>query len=65
MSRIQYLYKEGEEACSKEPLKVRVDGRACGEIRKVSGGFQYYPKGSKTGGEVFTTVKQVQQDLEG
>lgn len=32
---IEYLYQEGVNACSKEPLKVRCDGKICGEIRKV------------------------------
>ena len=60
---IEYLYKEGEKPCSKEPLKVRVDGRVSGEIRKVDGGYQYFPKGSKTGGDVFATVSAVQKIL--
>lgn len=62
---IEYLYQEGVEACSKEPLKVRLDGRICGEIRKVEGGFQYFPKGEKVGGEVFATVTAVQRSLRG
>lgn len=63
MSGIEYLYKEGEEACSKEPLKVRLDGRICGEIRKVDDGYQYFSKGCKNGGEVFETITGVQRDL--
>ena len=34
-----------------------------GEIRKVKDGFQYYPKGSKTGGAVFPRVSDVQNSL--
>lgn len=64
-SRIQYLYKEGEEACSTEPLKVRLDYEVCGEIRKVDGGYQYFPKGNNEGGEIFKTVVAVQRDLKG
>jgi len=60
---IEYLYKEGVEPCSREPLKVRVDGRIVGEIRKVEGGFQYFPKGQKTGGEIFKSVSAVQRSL--
>jgi len=60
---IQYLYQEGVEACETEPLKVRLDGRICGEIRKVEEGYQYFPKGQKEGGEVFNTVAQVQRSL--
>lgn len=36
---IKYLYQEGVEACSKEPLKVCIDSHIFGEIRKVDGGF--------------------------
>ena len=61
---IQYLYKNGEEACSKEPLKVRLDGVICGEIRKVFGGYAYFPKGVRCKGQVFPTVKGVQNSLE-
>lgn len=60
---IEYLYQEGVKACSKEPLKVRLNGRICGEIRKVSGGFQYFPERQEAGGEVFPTVTAVQQSL--
>lgn len=60
---IEYLYKEGEAPCSKGPLVVRLDGKVCGEIRKVEGGFQYFPKGQKTGGQVFKTVSKVQRSL--
>ena len=60
---MDYLYQEGVKACSKGPLKVRIDGRICGEIRRVAGGFQYRPKGCKAGGEVLPTVEEVQQSL--
>lgn len=60
---IRYLYQEGVEACEKEPLKVSVDGRECGEIRKVTGGYQYFPKGNKAGGEILGTVTDVQRSL--
>lgn len=65
MSLIEYLYQEGVEPCSLEPLQARIDGRACGEIRKVDGGYQYFPKGSKIGGDVFKTVALVQESLSG
>lgn len=61
---ISYLYTRGEPACSRNPLKVQLDGRIIGEIRKVaSGQFQYFPKGQKEGGEVFSTVTLVQKSL--
>jgi hypothetical protein len=60
---LKYLYKDGEKACSKTPLKVELDGTLCGEIRKVKDGFQYYPKGSKSGGNVFAGISDVQNSL--
>ena len=63
MKGYQYLYTEGVEPCRKEPLKVRLGGVICGEIRKVNGGFQYYPAGAKSGSEVFRTIDLVQQSL--
>lgn len=60
---IEYLYKEGEKSCEKEPLKVRLDGKICGEIRKSTGGYQYFPKNQKTGGEILPTVADVQKSL--
>jgi hypothetical protein len=60
---LEYLYREGEPACSKEPLKVRLDGRVVGEIRKVVGGYQYFPKASTYGGEVMPSIALVQRSL--
>ena len=60
---IQYLYTEGKKPCETEPLLVKVDGKISGEIRKVDGGYQYFPKGSKTGGEIFSSVTLVQRSL--
>lgn len=61
---IEYLYQEGVGACEKKPLKVKLDGRICGEIRKVEGGYQYFPKGQKCGGEIMASVRLVQKSLE-
>lgn len=60
---IKYLYTEGQKACETEPLKVQLDGEFCGEIRKVPGGYQYFPKGIKSGGEIFGSVAEVQGSL--
>jgi hypothetical protein len=60
---LEYLYQEGAPTCSKEPIKVRLDGRQVGEIRKVEGGYQYFPKGQRTGGPVLPTVTAVQRSL--
>ncbi len=61
---ISYDYTRGETACQREPLRVRLDGRIIGEICKVKGGYQYFPKGQKIGGEVFVAVTLVQRSLE-
>lgn len=61
---IEYLYREGAESCSSGPLKVRLDGKICGEIRKVAGGYQYFSIGRNIGGDLFKTVAEVQRSLE-
>jgi len=59
MSRFEYLYKaEGN------PVKVKLDGRVIGEIRRVPEGWQYYPKGRKNGGDVFSSYARVKQSIE-
>ena len=60
---IEYLYKEGEEPCERRPLKVAIDGRMTGEIRKVRGGYQYFHQGRGAGGDVLGTVVAVQRSL--
>lgn len=60
---LQYLYKDGEKPCMKQPLKVKLDGCMAGEIRKVKDGFQHFPQGEKKGGEVFEKVSLVQNSL--
>lgn len=62
---IEYLYTEGAQI-KHAPIKVKLDGRICGEIRKVGGGYQYYPKGARYSepGEIFPSVKLVKRDLE-
>ncbi len=60
---LSYDYPEKEKACASKPLKVKLDNRHVGEIRKVKDGYQYFPKDEKTGGEVFTSVPDVQNSL--
>lgn len=55
---IEYLHTQ-------ERWLVRVDGITTGEIRPVKGGWQYFPKGQKTGGEIFLTLGEVKHSLEG
>ncbi len=54
---------DGSKACSREPLKVKLDGRHVGEIRKHKDGYQYFAKDAKQGGSVFPTVPEVQESL--
>lgn len=45
-------------------VTVYLDGKAVGEIRSVVGGYQYFPKGSKNGGELLRTIEMVKASLE-
>jgi hypothetical protein len=60
---IEYLHTN--KTIEQEPLKVKVDGRISGEIRKVLGGYQYFPKGCKKKfcGEIFPSILEVQKSL--
>lgn len=46
-------------------ILVRLDGTKVGEIRSSDGGWRYYPKGSKDGGEWYRELEHLKQDLEG
>lgn len=61
---LSYDYPDdGSKPCSKEPLKVRLDGTPFGEIRKVKDGFEYFAKGEKKGRGAFGNVSEVQNSL--
>lgn len=47
-----------------DALGVYLDGIRIGEIRVVSGGFQYFPRGQKIGGDIFPTLAEVKRSLE-
>ena len=49
---------------SKDVMRVRLSRKIVGVIQIVEGGYAYFPKGSKQGGEVFKDVREVQQSLE-
>lgn len=49
---------------SKLGLKVLLEGKIVGEIRSVEGGYQYFPKGQKEGGEVFASIFLVKHSIE-
>jgi hypothetical protein len=44
-------------------VRVYSDGLRIGTIKMVPGGWQYFPKGSETGGKVFETVVEVKRSL--
>lgn len=45
-------------------LLVYLDAKRVGSIKKVTGGWQYFPKGAKQlGGEVFPTLRACQNSL--
>lgn len=60
---IEYLYTEGKET-ERLSCKVRLDGRIVGNIMPVVGGWRYFPKGDKNGGDLFNTLQQCQETLE-
>jgi hypothetical protein len=44
---------------------VKLEGRIVGEIRPVTGGYQYFPKGQKEGGAIWPSLARCKQDVEG
>lgn len=57
-SAIQYKANLGRR------VGVYLLNRLVGRIHPVEGGWQYFPKGSKTGGEVHPTLDACKQSLE-
>jgi hypothetical protein len=57
---IAYLYTEGNNNAD---IKVRMDGKIVGTIKKVSGGWQYFPLHHKRGGDIYATAGEVQKTL--
>lgn len=45
-------------------ITVLLDGKIIGHIVTRTDGFQYMPKGSKTGGEILKSVSAVKKSLE-
>lgn len=43
---------------------VRLDGKIVGAIRLTAGGWQYTPKGAKTGGDFYPTLGLCKASLE-
>ena len=49
---------------NEKPIKVRLNKKLVGEIRKVEDGFAYFPKGWKYPGDTFKTVLDVMASIE-
>lgn len=54
----------------KTEVKVYIDGKHVGTIREYKGlgghiPYQYFPKGSKTGGAPYATIELCKKSLEG
>ena len=45
-------------------VKVYSDGALAGRIISKHGLYQYFPKGSKDGGDPYETLKEVKESLE-
>ena len=58
---IQYLYQEGVESCSIEPLRVRKDGKEIGAIHKVKRGYRFISKDYRT--KIYHDIDSVQKDI--
>lgn len=43
---------------------VYLEGKYVGVIRKVTRGYQYFPKGQDSGGEIFCSIPKVKESLE-
>lgn len=48
-----------------ENIKVFYDQIHVGDIKPVTGGFAYFPKGSKTHGQTYQSTELVKKSLEG
>tara|TARA_R110000782_G_C14456538_1_gene372849 strand:- start:44 stop:217 length:174 start_codon:yes stop_codon:yes gene_type:complete len=44
-------------------IQVLLDSKGVGVIKCDIGKYQYFPKGQKTGGEVFTTLEDCKNSL--
>jgi hypothetical protein len=49
---------------SPNPSTVILDKKVVGRIKRVDGGWQYFPKGQSTGGDIFPSVGLCKQSLE-
>ena len=47
----------------KTTVSVILNDKKIGEIREVPGGYSYFPKGQKHGGDVFKTLEAAKASL--
>lgn len=48
------------------PIRVKLDGKVVGTIRRVEGGYQYYPKGARNSdAEVISNLDRCKQSIMG
>lgn len=47
-----------------QTIRVFLEEKQTGTIRKVTHGFAYFPLGSKTPGEVLPTIEEIKATLE-
>ena len=57
-SIISYDYSD------KNKIKVLLEGKIAGAINLEKGGWRYFPKGQKLGGDLFDTLRECQKSLE-
>lgn len=49
---------------SKKPVeKVLLDGKVVGRIYRVTGGYQYFPSGSRDGSDVYASIASLRSSL--
>jgi hypothetical protein len=60
-------YKGYGVPIGKRPFELAVysNGRRVGAIVNKGGGWQYFPKGSKEGGDIFPILRECKNSLEG
>ena len=46
-------------------IRVKLDKKHVGDIKEVTGGYAYFPKGSKKHGDIFPSQIAVMADVKG
>jgi hypothetical protein len=48
-----------------QSITVHLDKKVVGTIRRVAGGWQYFPQGRKEGGSIWPSIARVKREIEG